>query len=127
MKILKVIIIGGGIGGLSCARAFLDEGLEVELYEKRSQDQMLSGPGGIQIQKNAMRIYELLGQGVIKNKLYDKGGKILRGGFFNKDFVPLYINSPKFASEDDLGVGILRPQLQEILYNALPEGIGFTD
>ena len=123
MKSKKVIIIGGGIGGLSCARACLDEGWEVEIYEKRSLPQMLSGPGGIQIQKNAMRVYELLGQGVIKNQLYDKGGKILKGGFFNQDFVPLYINSPKFAREDDLGVGILRPQLQEILYKALPPGI----
>ena len=97
------------------------------IYEKRSLEQMLSGPGGIQIQKNAMRVYELLGQGVIKNKLYEKGGNILKGGFFNKDFVPLYINSPKFASEDDLGVGILRPQLQTILYNELPEGTVTTN
>lgn len=122
MKSLKVIIIGGGIGGLSCARACLDAGLEVEIYEKRSLEQMLSGPGGILIQKNAMRVYDLLGKGVITNQLYEKGGKILKGGFFNQDFVPLYINAPKFASEDDLGVGILRPQLQEILYKALPAG-----
>lgn len=123
MKSLKVIIIGGGIGGLSCARACLDAGFEVEIYEKRSLEQMLSGPGGIQIQKNAMRVYDLLGKGVITNQLYDKGGKILKGGFFNQDFVPLYINAPKFAREDDLGVGILRPQLQKILYQALPAGI----
>lgn len=120
MKPLKVIVIGGGIGGLSFARACLDAGLEVEVYEKRTLEQMLSGPGGIQIQKNAMRVYELLGQGFIKKKLYEKGGKILKGGFFNQDFLPLYINSPKFASEEDLGVGILRPALQDILYSALP-------
>ncbi len=123
MKTLKVIIIGGGIGGLTCARACLDAGLEVELYEKRGLHPMLSGPGGIQIQKNAMGVYELLGEGVIQNQLYEQGGKIIKGGFFNQEFFPLYINSPKYANEDDLGIGILRPQLQEILYNNLPEGI----
>jgi 2-polyprenyl-6-methoxyphenol hydroxylase-like FAD-dependent oxidoreductase len=132
MKTLKVIIIGGGIAGLTCARACLDAGLEVEIYEKRSLSQMQSGPGGIQIQKNAMAAYERLGQGMIQHQLYQQGGTILKGGFFNQDFVPLYINSPKFANQEDLGVGILRPQLQKILYHALPEGIvtnqaNFTD
>ena len=54
MKNLKVVIIGGGIGGLTCAHACLEAGFDVEIYEKRSLEQMLSGPGGIQIQKNAI-------------------------------------------------------------------------
>jgi 2-polyprenyl-6-methoxyphenol hydroxylase-like FAD-dependent oxidoreductase len=57
---LKVIVIGGGIGGLTLARACLDVGIEVEVYEKRSLSDMLSGPGGIFIQRNAMQVYKLL-------------------------------------------------------------------
>jgi 2-polyprenyl-6-methoxyphenol hydroxylase-like FAD-dependent oxidoreductase len=123
MKSLKIIIIGGGIAGLTCAHACLDQGMEVEVYEKRSLEDMLSGPGGIQIQKNAMRVYERLAQGIIQNHLYSQGGQILTGGFFNQQAIPLYINQPKFAQEKDLGIGILRPQLQKILYQSLPSGL----
>jgi 2-polyprenyl-6-methoxyphenol hydroxylase-like FAD-dependent oxidoreductase len=118
---LKAIIIGGGIGGLTCARACLDAGIEVELYEKRDLDSMLSGPGGIQIQRNAMRVYEMLWEGKISDRLYEQGSKILTGGFFRKDGTPLYINSPKFARENDLGTSLLRPQIQRILYDSLPQ------
>ena len=41
-SVSKVIIIGGGIGGLTLARACLDVGIAVELYEKRGLDAMLS-------------------------------------------------------------------------------------
>lgn len=40
---MKAVIIGGGVAGLTAARAFLDAGLDVEVYEKRSQEGMLSG------------------------------------------------------------------------------------
>jgi 2-polyprenyl-6-methoxyphenol hydroxylase-like FAD-dependent oxidoreductase len=118
----KVLIIGGGIGGLTCARACIDAGIEVELYERRSLKSMLSGPGGIFIQRNALRVYELLTKGSLHDELYQRGGTILAGGFFSQTGNPLYINVPQFAHEQDLGVCLLRPELQTILYNSLPEG-----
>jgi len=121
-SVSKVIAVGGGIAGLTFARACLDVGIEVELYEKRHLDSMLSGPGGIFIQTNAMRVYKLLWDGKIYNRFYEQGGKIKKGGFFSKDGTPLYINTPRFAGEDDLGVCLLRPELQQILYESLPEG-----
>jgi 2-polyprenyl-6-methoxyphenol hydroxylase-like FAD-dependent oxidoreductase len=128
---LKAIIIGGGIGGLTCARACVDAGFEVEVYEKRDLDSMLSGPGGIFIQQNAMRVYELLWQGKIKERFYEQGAKILKGGFFNQKAKPLYINSPDFVKVQDLGICLLRSEIQRILYDSLPEGTvktqaGFT-
>lgn len=119
---MKAIVIGGGIAGLTFARACLDAGIEVEVYEKRNFDSMLSGPGGIFIQQNAMQVYQLLWGGKIKERLYEQGGKILTGGFFSKDAAPLYINSPKYVEKEDLGICISRPDLQRILYNSLPEG-----
>ncbi|WP_424099309.1 FAD-dependent monooxygenase [Moorena producens] len=122
-SVKKVIVIGGGIGGLTFARACLDAGIEVELYEKRQLDGMLSGPGGIFIQRNAMGVYKLLWGGKIYQHLYQQGGRILNGGFSSKKGNPLYINSPKFVGEEDLGVCLLRPELQQILYEALPTGV----
>lgn len=119
---LKVIIVGGGIGGLTLARACLDRGIVVELYEKRPLNEMLSGPGGIFIQRNAMRVYKLLWEERIYDHFYQRGGAILKGGFFSKSGEPLYINSPRFIREDDLGICLLRAELQQILYEALPEG-----
>ena len=121
-SVSKVIIIGGGIGGLTLARACLDVGIAVELYEKRDLDAMLSGPGGIFIQRNALRVYKLLQSGQIYQRFYDSGGKILKGGFFDRLGQPLYINAPQFIGEEDLGVCLLRPELQRILLEALPEG-----
>lgn len=119
----KVIVIGGGIGGLTLASACLDAGIEVELYEKRQLNEMLSGPGGIFLQKNAMRVYKLLRSGKIYERFYEQGGKILKGGFFSKNGTPLYINSPQFAGEEDLGICLSRPLLQQILYETLDQRI----
>ena len=121
-SVSKVIVIGGGIGGLTLAHACIDAGISVELYEKRQLDAMLRGPGGIFIQRNAMRVYKLLCSGKIYKRFYEQGGKILKGGFFSKNGTPLYINSPQFVGEEDLGVCLLRPELQQILYETLPSG-----
>lgn len=43
----KVCIIGGGPGGLTAARALLDAGAQVQVFERRSLEGMLNGePGG---------------------------------------------------------------------------------
>lgn len=121
-SVSKVIVIGGGIGGLTLARACLDVGIEVEVYEKRQLEGMLSGPGGIFIQRNAIRVYDLLWSGKISKRFYEQGGKNLKGGFFSKTGDPLYINSAEFVGEEDWGVCLQRPELQQILYEALPQG-----
>lgn len=68
----KVIIIGGGIGRLMLARDCLERGIPAEVYEKRSLPEMLSGSGGIFIQRNAMRLYQLLGR-QIYDRCYHQG------------------------------------------------------
>ncbi len=117
---MKVIIIGGGIAGLTCARACLDAGMEVEVYEKRDLESMLFGAGGIFIQQNAMRVYEILGEGKIRESLYAQGAKILKGGFFSKKAEFLYLNSPNFANFEDLGICLLRNSI----YRLTPTWLG---
>jgi len=121
---MKIIIAGGGIGGLTLASALraapFESPVQVTVLERRSLDGMLSGPGGIFIQKNAMRVFETLGDGRLARQLYAAGGLVLCGGFFSQRFKPLYVNTPSFASEKDLGVALRRPVLQRLLYEALP-------
>jgi 2-polyprenyl-6-methoxyphenol hydroxylase-like FAD-dependent oxidoreductase len=120
---VRIIVAGGGIGGLTAARALLDAGMEVVVLERRDLTGMRGGPGGIFIQKNAMRVFEALDGGSVARRLYEEGGKVLDGGFFDVGHRPLYINRPSFAGEPDLGVAILRPDLQRVLFEALPAGV----
>jgi salicylate hydroxylase len=59
MEALKVIVIGGGIGGLSAALALLKRGIDVELYEQSSQ--LRETGAGIQIGSNGTRVLYALG------------------------------------------------------------------
>ena len=43
LKKLRAVVVGGGVAGLVAARALLDAGAEVSVYERRSQAEMLSG------------------------------------------------------------------------------------
>ncbi|MCU0548070.1 MAG: FAD-dependent monooxygenase [Leptolyngbya sp. Prado105] len=117
---MKIIVIGGGIGGLTLARICLDAGFQVEVYEKRSLPEMLSGAGGIFIQHNAMQVYQWVWDRKIYDRLYEQGGTILEGGFLSKHGELLYRSTPNLAQAKDMGVCLLRSDLQQILYEALP-------
>jgi salicylate hydroxylase len=55
----KVIIIGGGIGGLAAALALLRRGLDVEVYEQSAELKEVGA--GIQISSNGTRVLYALG------------------------------------------------------------------
>jgi salicylate hydroxylase len=59
MTIGKIVIVGGGIGGLSAALALLKRGLDVEVYEQSSQLKEVGA--GIQIGSNGTRVLYALG------------------------------------------------------------------
>src|SRR5580658_11140716 len=55
----KVVVVGGGIGGLAAALALLKRGLDVEVYE---QSAMLKEVGaGVQLGSNGTRVLYALG------------------------------------------------------------------
>lgn len=59
MSVQKVLIAGGGIGGLTAAAYLLQEGFDVEVYEQAKQ---LGEVGaGIQVSANASRVYQHIG------------------------------------------------------------------
>src|SRR5262249_60414795 len=50
----KVLITGGGIGGISTALSLIKHGLEVEVYEQASE--LMEIGAGIQLSANAMHV-----------------------------------------------------------------------
>ncbi|OQE80171.1 hypothetical protein PENNAL_c0047G07639 [Penicillium nalgiovense] len=90
---MKVIIVGGGLGGLACAIACRREGIDVEILER--SDQVHEVGAGIQIPPNGGRIMrdfgllpQLLGQGSqvqqVDFRRY-KDGRLLRSMPFGND------------------------------------------
>ena len=58
-KIRRVLVVGGGVGGLTAATAFARRGVEVVLIERRPAFDV---PGvGLGQPANALRIYDALG------------------------------------------------------------------
>ncbi|MDR3421474.1 MAG: FAD-dependent monooxygenase [Xanthobacteraceae bacterium] len=55
----KVVIVGGGIGGLAAALAFVRRGIDVEVYEQAHELRELGA--GVQISANGTRILHALG------------------------------------------------------------------
>lgn len=58
-KKLKVLIAGGGIGGLACAISMLQRGFDVEVYERAGELREIGA--GIQISPNGNRALDSLG------------------------------------------------------------------
>ena len=56
---LKVVVIGGGIGGLTVASALMARGIAVEVYEQT--DELTPVGAGIQLTPNAVKVLRALG------------------------------------------------------------------
>ena len=58
-RIRRVLVVGGGVGGLTAATAFAQRGVEVVLIERRPTFDV---PGvGLGQPANALRVYDALG------------------------------------------------------------------
>ena len=111
MKGLRILVIGGGIGGLTSAIALRGAGFEVDVIE-RDPDWAVYGVGIIQ-QSNVVRAMSQLG---LLDDYLDAA--------FGFDFVEVYaptgarlarIPSPKLAEAYPANLGIGRPALHKVL------------
>ena len=115
---MKVLIVGGGIGGLSIARELCRRGFSVKVLEKAAQLNPVGA--GIIMNPNAMRVLERNGLAdqvradswpYLTRETRDHTGRLLA----MRDYRPLY-ESGKLAQ----GALVHRAHLLDVLYRSLP-------
>jgi 2-polyprenyl-6-methoxyphenol hydroxylase-like FAD-dependent oxidoreductase len=111
---MRILIVGGGIAGLSAAIALRQAGFAPELIERRSA--WPAAGSGIVMHANAMRVLHRLGVG----EAVEREGAVLRrwsfadargGALFETDLGTMW-------ADTDRTVGIARPRLHELLIDA---------
>src|SRR5262245_7874778 len=117
---MKVLIVGGGIGGLSLARELALRRIEFQVLERAPQLNPVGA--GIIMNPNAMRVLEKNGLAAqvragswpyLTRETRDRRGRLLA----LRDYRPLY-ESGKLAQ----GALVHRAHLLDVLYRSLPAG-----
>jgi len=117
---MRIVIVGGGIGGLSLAREFAVRGIQSSVLERAAQLNPVGA--GIIMNPNAMRVLERNGLAdevradswpYLMRETRDRRGRLLA----MRDYRPLY-ESGKLAQ----GALVHRAHLLEVLYRGLPSG-----
>ena len=117
---MKILIVGGGIGGLSLARELLLRGIEPTVLERAAELNPVGA--GIIMNPNAMRVLEHNGLAdevrrdswpYLTRETRDRRGRLLA----TRDYRPLY-ESGKLSQ----GALVHRAHLLDVLYRSLPPG-----
>ena len=117
---MSILIVGGGIGGLSIARELALRGMKATVLERAPQLNPVGA--GIIMNPNAMRVLERNGLAeqvradsspYLTRETRDQTGRLLA----TRDYQPLY-ESGKLAQ----GALVHRAHLLEVLYRSLPAG-----
>jgi salicylate hydroxylase len=118
-RALRVVVVGGGIGGLFAAKALLAHGLEVSVYE---QAPALGEVGaGVYITPNAVRQMQRVGLGAAVEKWGARVGPQSR--YFRHDGTPIAPVQVSDASGWSANFGMHRADLVDFLAAALPAGV----
>jgi salicylate hydroxylase len=118
-RALRVVVVGGGIGGLFAAKALLAQGLEVSVYE---QAPALGEVGaGVYITPNAVRQMQRVGLGAAVEKWGARVGPASR--YFRHDGSPIAPVQVSDASGWNANFGMHRADLVDFLAAALPAGV----
>jgi salicylate hydroxylase len=118
-KRLHILVVGGGIGGLSAANALIGQGLDVALYE---QAPSLGEVGaGVFLTPNSVRQLQRLGLGPQVEK---RGARVGSGSqYFRHDGAPIAPVQVTDSSGWNATFGMHRADLVDILASALPSGV----
>lgn len=117
--IKRVIIIGGGIGGLCAAIALRRTGLDVAVYEQA--EELRAVGAGLTIWANAIKALRKLG---VADAVISAGSKIERGELRTSGGRVLSRSHPGELEQrfGEPTVALHRADLHEILLDALPDG-----
>src|SRR5258707_3672931 len=121
-KRLKVVVVGGGIGGLFAANALIAGGFDVAVYE---QTPALGEIGaGVFLTPNSVRQLQRVGLGPSVEKL---GARVGAGShYFRHDGAPIAPVQVTDSSGWNATFGMHRADLVEMLAKALPAGVVHT-
>src|SRR5579871_4360350 len=118
----RVVIVGGGIGGLFAAKALLAQGLDVAVHE---QAPALGEVGaGVFLTPNSVRQLERVGLGPAVEKAGARVGATSR--YFRQDGTPIAPVQVTDSSGWNATFGMHRADLVAMLAKALPAGIVHT-
>lgn len=119
---LRVLIAGGGIGGLTAAIALQQAGIEAVVFERASDVRRIQVGGGIVLWSNAMKVLQRLGLG---DQLRAEGAAIDGQAFRNSHGARItdWPLRDVIAATGAPSVGITRSGLHPILYGALDPGV----
>ena len=115
---LRVVIVGGGIGGAAAANALLQRGIDVRVYEQASA--LTEVGAGVALQPNGIRVLRRLGFGA---EIARYGARWVDPQFYRADgtfIAPMW--PPDKASEIEF-YGMHRADLLGMLVDRLPAGI----
>lgn len=115
---LRVMIAGGGIGGLCAALVLKNQGFDVRVFERASEYKPFGGP--IQIATNALESIRRI-DGDVYARIMERATCIgdrkngLKDGVSNEWFATFDLLTPAQARDQEASVVIDRPLLQDIL------------
>jgi len=115
---VKVIVVGGGIGGLAAMRRLSNVGHHVQLIEKRTS--FNAQGAGLMLGINAMKVLETLG---VENEVMLRGQPISLMNIVNEEGVHIGgCNNVLMESQTGYKtIGIHRSELHEVLTAHLPQ------
>jgi salicylate hydroxylase len=118
-KPLKVVVVGGGIGGLFAANALIAHGLKVSVYE---QAPALGEVGaGVFLTPNSVRHLQRIGLGP---QVETRGARVGTGShYFRHDGAPIAPVQVTDSSGWNATFGMHRADLVEMLAAGLPPGV----
>jgi 2-polyprenyl-6-methoxyphenol hydroxylase-like FAD-dependent oxidoreductase len=115
MHLMRIAIVGGGIGGLAAALALGREGLRASVFEQAPA--LLEVGAAIAVWPNAFRVLERLSLG---GDVLARSGRIAHARWLGRDGTSLKHFS--FPATVAPAVALHRADLQATLRSALPEG-----
>jgi 2-polyprenyl-6-methoxyphenol hydroxylase-like FAD-dependent oxidoreductase len=121
----RALVIGGGIGGLTAARALGRAGFEVKVYERAAALEQIQVGGAIHVWHNGMRGLQLLGLGEQVAALGGREAVVQTAEMRNSRGRLLTSWSPA-ETERALGaptVGVRRPELHRVLAGGIEPGV----
>jgi 2-polyprenyl-6-methoxyphenol hydroxylase-like FAD-dependent oxidoreductase len=110
---MRIVIIGGGIGGLTAALALRREGFEPEVFEQAPA--LLEVGAAIAVWPNAMRVLARLG---VAGAVIERAGQLTEARWLNRD--GKLFNRIALPAGDAPAAALHRADLQGALLRALP-------